>query len=59
MVHLSIIGNGLHRSHLIEKNLIDVYVPFLPMEKIHVRLCAENEFKKQKFIPKNKEVALQ
>nr|CAH0102015.1 unnamed protein product [Daphnia galeata] len=50
---------GLQNSHLIEKSLIDVYVPFLPMEKLHVRLCAENEFKKQNHVPKNKEAALQ
>jgi hypothetical protein len=29
------------------------------MEKSHVRLCAENEFKKQNYVPKNKEAALQ
>lgn len=52
-------GGGLHQSRLIEKHLIDVYVPFLPMEKIHVRLCAENEFNKQKYFPRNKEAALQ
>ncbi|EFX73207.1 hypothetical protein DAPPUDRAFT_129381 [Daphnia pulex] len=50
---------GFHQSHLIQKSLIDVYVPFLPMEKSHVRLCAENEFKKQNYVPKNKEAALQ
>ena len=52
-------SGGLQNSHLIEKSLIDVYVPFLPMEKSHVRLCAENEFKKQNHVPKNKEAALQ
>ncbi|KZS09814.1 Torsin-like protein [Daphnia magna] len=52
-------GGGLHQSRLIEKHLIDVYVPFLPMEKMHVRLCAENEFNKQKYFPRNKEAALQ
>ena len=46
-------SGGLQNSHLIEKSLIDVYVPFLPMEKSHVRLCAENEFKKQNHVPKN------
>ena len=52
-------GGGLHKCHLIEKSLIDVYVPFLPMEKYHVRMCAENEVKKQKFVPRDKEAALQ
>lgn len=53
------VGGGLHQSSLIEKSLIDVYVPFLPMEKKHVRQCAENEFKKHNYIPMNKEAALQ
>ncbi len=56
--HFNFVG-GLHQSHLIQKSLIDVYVPFLPMEKSHVRLCAENEFKKQNYVPENKEAALQ
>lgn len=56
--HFYFVG-GFHQSHLIQKSLIDVYVPFLPMEKSHVRLCAENEFKKQNYVPKNKEAALQ
>ena len=53
-----VLGSGLYQSHLIDKSLIDVYVPFLPMEKIHVELCAENEFKKQKYQPKDKTAAL-
>jgi len=34
---------GLHRSAVIDSSLIDVYVPFLPLERKHVRLCVENE----------------
>ena len=55
----SLSGGGLKNSHLIEKNLIDVFVPFLPMEKRHVRLCADKEFKKQRLVPKHREAALQ
>ena len=50
---------GLHLSHIIEKSLIDVYIPFLPMEKKHIRMCALNEFKKREYLPKNMEAALQ
>ena len=34
---------GLHRSAVIDSSLIDVYVPFLPLERRHVRLCVEKE----------------
>merc|ERR1712105_487375 len=34
---------GLQNSVIIDKSLIDVYVPFLPMEQKHVRQCAERE----------------
>jgi len=51
-------GGGLYHSGLINKSLIDVYVPFLPMEKKHVRLCVENEFKKHNYTPKDKETAI-
>lgn len=33
---------GLQRSDIIVKNLIDHYVPFLPLEKKHVKLCARD-----------------
>lgn len=33
---------GLHKSDLVAKNLIDYYVPFLPLEKRHVKLCARD-----------------
>jgi len=52
-------GGGLHQSHLIEKSLIDIYVPFLPMEKRHVKLCAEKEFKKHSIKLVDKEAAVQ
>jgi len=34
---------GLHRSAVIDSSLIDVYVPFLPLERQHVRMCVEQE----------------
>jgi len=34
---------GLHRSAVIDSSLIDVYVPFLPLERKHVRMCVEKE----------------
>jgi len=34
---------GLHRSAVIDSSLIDVYVPFLPLERSHVRMCVEKE----------------
>jgi len=34
---------GLHKSSVIDSSLIDVYVPFLPLERLHVKLCAERE----------------
>jgi hypothetical protein len=30
---------GLHKSDIIEKNLIDAFVPFLPLEKKHIERC--------------------
>lgn len=30
-------------SDIIDHNLIDHYVPFLPLEKIHVELCIKAE----------------
>ncbi|XP_030311500.1 torsin-3A [Calypte anna] len=36
--------NSYARSHLLEENLIDVFVPFLPLEYHHVKLCARDAF---------------
>ncbi|RWS09883.1 torsin-1A-like protein [Dinothrombium tinctorium] len=33
---------GLRGSDVIEKNLIDYYVPFLPLERKHVKSCVED-----------------
>ena len=34
-------------SRMIEKNLVDVFVPFLPLERKHVKICVRNEFEKR------------
>ena len=38
---------GLQYSRLIEKNLVDVFVPFLPLERKHVKICVRNEFQRR------------
>ena len=35
--------NGLRRSAIVKHNLIDHYVPFLPLTEDHVRECISNE----------------
>merc|ERR1712062_294679 len=40
---LSNTGGGLHKSAIIDKSLIDAYVPFLPLEQVHVKQCARRE----------------
>jgi len=44
---------GFHKSESIESNLIDHYVPFLPLEESHVRQCIQAEFRNRgvKFPP--------
>ncbi|NXC41108.1 TOR3A protein, partial [Penelope pileata] len=37
--------NGYARSHLLDENLIDFFVPFLPLEYHHVKLCARDAFR--------------
>nr|CAB3255278.1 torsin-1A-like [Phallusia mammillata] len=39
--------SGFHRSGIIERNLIDHFVPFLPLERQHVRSCIEDEIKRR------------
>ncbi|NXA53663.1 TOR3A protein, partial [Nothocercus julius] len=36
--------SGYARSHFLEENLVDFFVPFLPLERRHVRLCARDAF---------------
>ena len=32
---------------MIEKNLVDVFVPFLPLDRKHVNICVRNEFQRR------------
>ena len=34
---------GLQHASIIDRSLIDVYVPFLPLERSHVRQCIDKE----------------
>ncbi|CAF0787927.1 unnamed protein product [Brachionus calyciflorus] len=36
-------NKGLYHAAIIESHLIDSYIPFLPLEKIHVRKCVRTE----------------
>ncbi|XP_069718755.1 torsin-3A [Phaenicophaeus curvirostris] len=36
--------NGYARSHLLKEDLIDFFVPFLPLEYQHVKLCVRDAF---------------
>jgi len=38
---------GLQYSRMIEKNLVDVFIPFLPLERRHVKICIRNEFQRR------------
>ncbi|XP_060864665.1 torsin-1A-like [Metopolophium dirhodum] len=39
---------GLKKSAIIDSHIIDHYVPFLPLEKVHVQQCIEAELKNLK-----------
>ncbi|XP_045460966.1 torsin-1A [Harmonia axyridis] len=49
---------GFQYSATIKSNLIDHYIPFLPLMKSHVRMCIEEEFRKN-FIPNPTEEQIQ
>lgn len=40
---------GLHESKIMTNDLVDYYVPFLPLERKHVELCARDELKSRGF----------
>ncbi|KAG0424536.1 hypothetical protein HPB47_028245 [Ixodes persulcatus] len=40
-------AGGLYRADIVEKNLIDVFVPFLPLERKQVVACVRDEFKRR------------
>ncbi|XP_040533757.1 torsin-3A [Gallus gallus] len=41
---LQLAENGYAHSRLLEENLVDFFVPFLPLEYHHVKLCARDAF---------------
>lgn len=43
---------GFHHSDTIQTSVIDHYVPFLPLEEVHVRKCLERAFTERGVIPK-------
>ena len=38
---------GFWHSSLIEKNLIDYFIPFLPLERSHIKMCARVDLEKK------------
>lgn len=42
--------SGFGHSRLVKENLIDFFVPFLPLEYHHVRLCARDAFLSQQVL---------
>lgn len=42
---------GFHHSDTIDTNLIDHYVPFLPLEEIHIKQCLIKAFKSRDVTP--------
>jgi len=49
---------GLHHSALIDSSLIDVYLPFLPLERRHIRLCVEREAARRNLTLTQQQVSL-
>lgn len=41
----SCFAGGLWRSRLIDRNLIDYFIPFLPLEYTHVKMCVRAEMR--------------
>lgn len=48
ILFMFIVIGGLKKSSLIDSQIIDHYVPFLPLEKVHVEQCIEAEMKNLK-----------
>lgn len=46
-----LIAGGLRYSELIKKELISHFIPFLPLEKRHVRLCVIDYFRTKNVDP--------
>jgi len=48
-------SGGLWHSSLIDRNLITAFVPFLPLERKHVKLCIEDDLRHKNY-PVTKDV---
>ncbi|XP_022672628.1 torsin-1A-like isoform X1 [Varroa destructor] len=47
---------GLYRADIVDKNLIDVFVPFLPLEKRQINQCIRDDFHRKNVEPTKKMV---
>ena len=43
-------AGGLQFSRVIERSLVDVFVPFLPLERTHVKTCVRNELQRRAIV---------
>ena len=43
-------AGGLQFSRVIERSLVDVFVPFLPLERTHVKACVRNELQRRAIV---------
>ena len=39
-------AGGLHKSNVVDRHLVDFYVPFLPLERAHVKQCITHHVEK-------------
>lgn len=44
---------GMKKSDIVSKYLIDFYVPFLPLEKVHVKLCIKDIIERNNYVVKD------
>lgn len=47
-IDIFVLIGGFKKSAIIDSHIIDHYVPFLPLEKVHVEQCVEAELKNLK-----------
>lgn len=38
-------NGGLQKTNLMEQSLVDIFIPFLPLERRHVEKCIKEEFR--------------
>ncbi|XP_002732628.1 torsin-1A-like [Saccoglossus kowalevskii] len=54
--HIFNMDGGLWHSDLVEQNLIDSFVPFLPLERIHVKECIREKLRERGYLYKLKNI---